>query len=139
MDDEQVRGLLGSTRMPLPAKLELLEQTLGGINPLALNFAKLLTMKGRSDLSREIFDEYMALANAERGIARGVVTTAVPISDEDRGAIERKLGEITGQQVSVSTNVDPEIIGGLIARVGDTLIDGSVRSRLLNLRRRLAT
>ncbi len=139
MGDPEINGLLGSTRMPQPAKHRLLEQTLIGVSPLALNFANLLVSKGRSEIIGHVLEEYQRLLEEEKGIAHAVVTTAVPLSDEDRAAVTQKLSDITGQQVSVNTKVNPDIIGGLVARIGDTLIDGSVRSRLESLRRNLVS
>jgi len=63
---------------------------------------------------------------------------AVPLSPEETRAVAEKLGEMTGKQVVVSTEVDEGILGGLVVRIGDRLIDGSTRSRLEALRRRLA-
>ena len=60
------------------------------------------------------------------------------MSDEEREALARRLSELTGKQVLVETQEDPEILGGMIALIGDRLIDGSTRSKLLALKRRLA-
>jgi F-type H+-transporting ATPase subunit delta len=65
------------------------------------------------------------------------VTTAVPLSDDQVQGVAARLSRITGKQISVEPKVDPAIMGGLIARVGDTLIDGSTRSRLIALRKDL--
>ncbi|MHB8377115.1 MAG: F0F1 ATP synthase subunit delta, partial [Dehalococcoidia bacterium] len=72
-----------------------------------------------------------------RGIAHALVTTAVPLSDDERGAVAARLSAITGKTVDVVPVVDPAIIGGVVARIGDQLIDGSTRTRLKALRRSL--
>jgi F-type H+-transporting ATPase subunit delta len=72
-----------------------------------------------------------------RGIAHATVTTAVALSDEERRAVTGKLSSITGKQVDITSVVDESIIGGVVARIGDQLIDGSTRTRLLALKRRL--
>jgi F-type H+-transporting ATPase subunit delta len=66
------------------------------------------------------------------------VTTAVPLSEQDRAAVQRRLVDVTGGPVVVETEVDPDILGGLVARIGDRLIDGSTKSRLIALKRQLA-
>ena len=71
-------------------------------------------------------------------IAHATVTTAVPLADDERAAVAAKLSSLTGKQVDVTSVVDESIIGGVIARVCDQLIDGSTRSRLVALKRRLA-
>ncbi|MFQ5880456.1 MAG: ATP synthase F1 subunit delta [Dehalococcoidia bacterium] len=138
MGDPQGAAVLESVRLPQPAKYRLLEQALAGIDPLAMNLAKLLVARGRSGLAGQILEEYRALVDEHRGLAHAVVTTAVPLGDAEREAIAQRLGQLTGRQVTVATRVNPGIIGGLVARIGDTLIDGSVRTRLLALRRSLA-
>lgn len=138
MGDPQVAAFLESVRTPLQAKYDLLERGLAGSDPKAMNLAKLLVAKGRSDLAGQILEEYRALVDEHQGLAHAVVTTAVPLGDAEREAVAQRLGQLTGRQVTVTTRVDPTIIGGLVARIGDTLIDGSVRARLLALRRRLA-
>jgi F-type H+-transporting ATPase subunit delta len=73
------------------------------------------------------------------GVARAQVVSAVPLSDEERSAVIDRLRSMTGaQDIRLEGVIDPSIIGGLIVRVGDQLIDGSTRSRLIQLRRQLA-
>ncbi|MEJ5221650.1 MAG: ATP synthase F1 subunit delta, partial [Tepidiforma sp.] len=77
------------------------------------------------------------LADDYEGIAHAEVTTAVPLTDEQLASIRARLGQQLGKQVVATARVDPAIIGGAIVRVGDRLIDGSVRTRLKLLRREL--
>jgi F-type H+-transporting ATPase subunit delta len=65
------------------------------------------------------------------------VVTAVPLAGAERQAVEERLSQITGKKVIVHPEVEPAIVGGLVARVGDRLIDGSTRSKLLALKRTL--
>jgi F-type H+-transporting ATPase subunit delta len=73
-----------------------------------------------------------------RGIAVAEVTTAVPLDDSSRAQLAARLTRYVGQQIEMETSVDPAIMGGVVVRVGDLLLDGSVRGRLEALRRRLA-
>jgi F-type H+-transporting ATPase subunit delta len=70
-------------------------------------------------------------------IVRAEVTTAAPLSAERAAQIEQRLAQATGQRVDVTTNVDPTIIGGIIARIGSTVYDGSVATQLSKIRQRL--
>lgn len=133
------RAELESVRIPFASKKQMLEQAFGGrIDPLVLNLALLLAQRSRIGVLPEVVAEFQRLLNERRGIAEADVTTAVPMSEAEQADVKAKLTEITGKQIVLRTKVDPEIIGGLIARIGDQVIDGSARTRLLALRRRLA-
>jgi F-type H+-transporting ATPase subunit delta len=129
---------LASSRVPFEVKERLLRSGLADLSPLALNLARLLVQKGRIVLAEQVLDEYQRLLDEHRGIAQALVLTAVPLSEEEERAVTRRLGELTGKEIVLERQVDPEILGGLVARVGDRLIDGSTRTRLLELRRQLA-
>ena len=130
--------MLASSRVPFEVKERLLRSGLAGVSPLALNLARLLVQKGRIAMAGQVRDEYQRLLDEHRGIAQALVLTAVPLSDDEERAVAQRLRELTGKEIVLERQVDPEILGGLVARVGDRLIDGSTRTRLLELRRRLA-
>lgn len=136
--DPAARTLLGNTRVPAVRKLQMAEAALAGVDPLVLNLARLLLHRGRTTLGPQIAEAYQELVDASHGVAHAFVTTAVTLSDDDIKAVEKRLGEITGGQVIVTTEVDDSILGGLVVRIGDRLIDGSTRSRLRELKQRLA-
>jgi F-type H+-transporting ATPase subunit delta len=135
--DSEIAALMQEARISSADKMGLAEKALAGVDPLVLNLARLLVHRGRTALASQIAEAFQELADAERGIAHALVTTAVPLSDDETRAVAEKLSEISDQQVVVETEVDERIIGGLVARIGDKLIDGSTRSRLLALKRRL--
>lgn len=135
--DSEIAALMQEARISAADKMGLAEKALAGIDPLVLNLARLLVHRGRTALASQIAEAFQELADAERGIAHALVTTAVPLSDDETRAVAEKLSEISDKQVVVETQVDERIIGGLVARIGDRLIDGSTRSRLLALKRRL--
>jgi F-type H+-transporting ATPase subunit delta len=136
--DEELMALLQNPRFPFAAKRSLLQKGLGEINPLAFNLALLLESKGRLNLAKDISQQYNELLDFHRGIEHAEVIAAMPLIDEDREAISRRLGEIVEHKVVIDAQVDPSIIGGFIARLGDTLIDGSVRQSLETLKKSLA-
>jgi F-type H+-transporting ATPase subunit delta len=135
--DPEVLGLLESASVPAAAKAEVLTHTLAGVSPLALNYARLLVQRRRANLAAQVTEYYRELADAFRGIAHAEVTTAVDIDAAERQQIAVQLTRLTGKQVDVEVRTDPQILGGIIARVGDTLIDGSTRTRLQALKHRL--
>ncbi len=135
--DSEIAALMQEARISTADKMGLAEKALAGVDPLVLNLARLLVHRGRTALAPQIAEAFQELVDAERGIAHALVTTAVPLSDDETRAVAEKLSEISDKQVLVETQVDEGIIGGLIARIGDKLIDGSTRSQLAALKRRL--
>lgn len=136
--DREVLDLIDHPKVPFSMKSDLIKEKLGTSNPLVINLCNLLIMKGRLKNADQIADEYEALLDAQRGIKHAVVTTAVSISETEKNRIASHLEKITGTKVTVKTQVNPAIIGGMVARIEDTLIDGSVRNKLDLLRRDLA-
>jgi F-type H+-transporting ATPase subunit delta len=134
---EELMALLQSPRLPFDGKKELLHKQLGEINPLVFNLALLLVNKGSFKQSGDIFRQYNDLLDTHRGIERAKVTAAVPLSDEDKNTISRRLGKVVDRKVAIDAQVDVSIIGGFIARIGDMLIDGSIRQRLESLKKSL--
>jgi F-type H+-transporting ATPase subunit delta len=137
MTRPEAAALLESDRVPDADKEDLLKTALPDIGPRAMNLAHLLVAKRRVALTDQIWQEFQRLLDEHRGMARANVITAVPLSSEQEEQVAARLGQITGKQISVEPKVDAAILGGLIAQVGDTLIDGSTRSRLVALKREL--
>ncbi|MCH7717865.1 MAG: F0F1 ATP synthase subunit delta [Chloroflexi bacterium] len=125
-------------QVAVQAKEEFLRRAAGEPSPLVWNLVRLLASKGRLALLPQIAEQFQALLDEHRGIAHAQVVTAVAMSGEEREAMAQRLSELTGKQVLVEAQEDPEILGGMIALIGDRLIDGSTRSKLLALKRRLA-
>ncbi len=105
----------------------------------ALHLAELLLENGRLGQVDGIVDEFDRLVDAAEGRVRATATTAVELSEDERRRLEQDLADRFGGKVKLETAVDPDILGGLVVRVGDHLVDASVRTRLQQLRRRLAT
>ena len=108
------------------------------IGQMQLNLLRLLRRKSRLALGASIASYVRELLDERRGIVRAQVRTAVEIDEERRQWFASQLGELTGKQVEVEAEVDPDLIGGAVVRIGDRLIDGSARSRLRALRAQLA-
>ena len=135
--DEKLMVLLENPKLHFAAKKVLLAEWLGEINPLALNLAYLLVRKDRLGIAGDISVRYDSLLDAYHGVEHVEVITALPLDDEGRERISSRFGEIIGHKVVIDAQVDPSIIGGIKAKIGDNLIDGSVKSKLGALRKSL--
>ena len=136
-EDATFIALLQSPRLRFEDKAKLLAELLSDINPLALNLVYLLVARGRLDTAGEIAGEYQQLLDSYRGIEQAEVTTAIPLDDEDRLKLARRLGAVVGKEVVLKSEVDSSLIGGIIVRIGGKLVDGSTRSQLQTLKREL--
>jgi F-type H+-transporting ATPase subunit delta len=136
--DPVAQAFFENSRVPVADKMKLAEQALAGVDPLVLNLARLLVRRNRTSLGPQIAEAYQELLDEARGVYHAEVTTAVPLSDAEAIAVKQRLAEIIGGEVVVSPEVDEDILGGLVVRIGDQLIDGSTRTRLQELKRELA-
>lgn len=120
---------------PADKKLSVLDQLLPRVPATVHNFLVILARRDRLDLIPEITAAFRRLLNEHRGIVVAEVTTAVPLDDRQKSLIASRLGQRLGKTVALETRVDPGILGGVVAQIGDNVIDGSVRGRLDRLRR----
>jgi F-type H+-transporting ATPase subunit delta len=102
-----------------------------------INLVGLLVGRRRVSLLPAIAAEYGRLLDRQRGVAAALVTSAAPLTTEETEAIAARISVMTGSTVSLRTTVDPDLIGGVTVRIGDRLIDASVRGRLERLRDRI--
>ncbi|MGH2514787.1 MAG: ATP synthase F1 subunit delta [Ktedonobacterales bacterium] len=131
--------ILNEPKIPYQRKAAIVRDLLSAkLRSEALNLALMLVERGLVGIAPRISSEYERLYNDYRGQAVAQVTTAIPLDDEMRTRLTRELQEITGKRILLEERVDPSILGGAIARVGDTLIDGSLRRRFAVLRGQIA-
>ncbi len=135
VEDAAFIMLLESPKLSFNDKSKMLSERLSGVNPLALNLIYLLVARGRLSMVGEIVDEYQRLLDSYRGIEEAEVITAIPLDDEDKLSLEERLGAIVDKKVVIRPEVDSGLIGGIVARIGGKLLDGSTRSRLEALKR----
>jgi len=134
----ELAALLRNPRAPLAVKRQALRDALPGLSPEALNLATILVARGTlAALIEPIARDYDRRLDDERGIVRAEVTTAVEMDPAQRAAVSEQLAQATGRQVRLEHRLDPAILGGMVIRLGDQVVDGSVRSRLKDLRRSL--
>jgi F-type H+-transporting ATPase subunit delta len=108
------------------------------IGPEGVNLGKLLVGAGRVDQVDEIEREYQHLVDEAEGRVRAAATTAVTLPPEDYERLQSRLSKRMGKEVRLTADVDPAILGGLVLRIGDHVIDASLAARLRQLRRKLA-
>ncbi len=120
-------------------KRAILEKILPRVtpSPVVQRFALLLLDRGRIVLLASLARAYREMADAHAGRVRAVVTSATPLSAADLERVRRTLERRTKKTVMLEAQVDPSLIGGLVARVGDLVLDGSVRTQLSTLRDKL--
>ena len=98
------------------------------------NFLDLLVQKKRAEILPEITEEFRAMVDEEKNISHGSVISAVELSEDLRSKVQATLEKLTGKRVELTTSVDPSIIGGVIAKVGDLVLDGSIKAQLAGLK-----
>jgi F-type H+-transporting ATPase subunit delta len=136
--DAGFRLLMESPRVPFAAKQEILQQQLAGNLVDVFNLAQLLVSRKRVDAIPGLVLEFQRMYDADRGVSHARVVTAVALTPAAREALQKQLTAYTGGQVVLEDEVDPSIMGGMVVRIGDKLIDGSLKGRLENLHRQLA-
>lgn len=139
MSDPVTRGFLESPRNSETDKRALLDKALEDAQPEAKRLTGLLLERRRLSAVPDIFEHYESLLLKEKGIVIADVITAVPLDAAGEKMIQQQLSELVGKDVEIRTQVDPAIIGGMVARIGDNLIDGSVSNQLRRLHERLTS
>lgn len=135
--DTDIVAYLENPKVRFENKTGMLSEKLGDIDHLVLNLVYLLLTSGNLSMLTDIADEYQLLIDSHKGVVRAEVITAIPLDDEDKLKLSQRLGDIVGKKVILEPEVDPDIIGGVIVRVGGKLLDGSTRSKLAALKREL--
>ena len=138
--DAEFSAFLDAPQVTVAQKIQVIADSLGDhINPLALNLVSLLAGRNSAGLITGITEVYQEMLDAHTGIERADVVTAVDIDDDQQRRIADLLKSIVGKEVTITTRVEPELIGGFVARVGDRVIDGSTRTRLAEMKRGIAS
>ena len=106
-------------------------------SPVLAKLVALLAERDRLVLLPDLLASYRERLLDHQNVVRAEVTTAAPLAAERVQAIERGLAQLTGRTVSIATTVNPSIIGGVVARVGSTVYDGSVTTQLQRMKQRL--
>lgn len=141
LSDPAIETFFENPQIPAGQKRATVQRILGDEGQqLTVNLAGLLIDRRRFRSLPKLYGHFHDLLLARRGIAVADVTTAVPLTADELSSVRAHLRTITGgQDVELRAAVDPDIIGGIVVRIGDQLLDGSVTSRLRRLRDQLAS
>jgi ATP synthase F1 delta subunit len=119
-------------------KKEGLGRLLEGVDPTVENFLALLVENHRMPVIFRVRRDFEHLWEQENKLLPVTITSAVALDEATVKSIGDAIGRQTGQRVELTTNVDPDVLGGLVVRVGNSILDASIRNRLENLRRSVA-
>lgn len=132
---DELRTTLTDASLPVSRRQQIVEDLLGGrANPITTSLLSMVVGTGRSRDLPAIVDELVRISAAEGNKEVAEVRSAVALSDDQKARLADALGQATGKQVEVKVIIDPTVLGGLVAQVGDTVIDGSVKTKLQQLK-----
>jgi len=129
--------LLLSPKVPMATRLAVVREVFAGASPLFLSFLSLVIRKGRAGALPEMVLVLQDLDHEAAGRAVGELRSALPLPEELKERIRTAVSRMTGKELSLVEHQDPELLGGFVARVGDRMLDLSLRTRLSQLRRHL--
>lgn len=107
------------------------------VDAITLNFVCLLIDRRREDILEDIEEQFALLADDWRGIIRADVTSAAALTDNEKSRLISKLEAFTSKKVELYMKQDRSLIGGLVVRIGDTVIDGSIKKQVVDLKNRM--
>lgn len=139
-DSQELRRVLENPAVPHPQKIKLLDAVVGrlGGSQQVRNCAAILVDKRRIGLLPEIAEQLKAEINERLGFAEAEVATSRDLSADERSALEQQVSKLTGKKVRARYQRDPQLLGGVVVKVGSTIYDGSVRGQLQRLRTAMA-
>ena len=137
---DELRDSLANTQLPIERRQGIVDDLLGNrALPLTHGLVSFLIGQDRASDLPEIVDRFVEFAAESRSKAVAEIRSAVPLDEATIDRLAAALARVTGKSLEVKTIVDPAVLGGILARVGDTVIDGSVARRLSELREVLKT
>jgi F-type H+-transporting ATPase subunit delta len=135
----ELQRVLTNPAIPVSGKRGVIKELTSRIK-LSPPLAKLLILladRGRLGLLPDLLDVYRERLMDYRQVVRAEVTTAVPLPQDRAAQLEKRLSELTGRRVTMTTKVDPSLIGGIVTRIGSTVYDGSVATHLATMKQKL--
>lgn len=133
----KLEEILNSAMVSAGEKSRILDEILGSSSETFRNFLKTVNRRGRLDLLRDMYRQCAILSRRRRGHVAVQITTAAPIDEAVRESLTAQLRKLIKGEPDITAVVDPETIGGIIVRVGDTLFDASIATQLKNVRQQM--
>jgi F-type H+-transporting ATPase subunit delta len=135
----ELQQLFASPIVSQANKSKVLEALIARLKPgeLTANLLRTLLRNYRLQHVREVYKQFGRVLNQRRGVVVARVTSAAPITDQERARLDQKLRSLTGKHVEFEFETDPSLIGGAITRVGSVVYDGSVRTQLQQIKQKL--
>jgi F-type H+-transporting ATPase subunit delta len=130
----QLLQLLDNPAFPARGKKDILLELATGSDPLVRNVLQVLVDNGRLTALSDVVDVFSARVRESEQQLEVELTTAVPVAAEEADRLRDRIAEASGKDVTLRRRVDPAVVGGIVLRIGDQLIDASVRGRLDGLR-----
>ena len=136
---DELRMTLSDSTIPVERRQQVVEELLGGkgarfVSPITVSLVSFVVGAGRSRNLPAIIDKLVARAAEERQEAVAEVRTAFPLDEDHRRRLAEALGKASSKRISLKEVIDPTVLGGVVATIGDTVIDASIRNRLEQLR-----
>ena len=138
-ESPELKEVFASPAVALPQKMKVLEaigQRLGE-SPVTLNFLRVLLANYRLPLLEEALQAYRKIANDRLGVVQVTISSASDLSEAERERVAARFRELTGKQVELEFRIEGELLGGILAQIGSTVYDGSVRGNLARIREQL--
>jgi F-type H+-transporting ATPase subunit delta len=133
--NDDLRTTLTDSQLPSSRRQQIVEDLLGGVaNPVTTALVSMVVGVGRSRDLTAIIDELVKLSAAEGDKELAEVRSAVELTDDQKQRLVTALEAKTGKKIELKVIIDPTVLGGLVAQVGDTVIDGSIKTRLAQLK-----
>jgi F-type H+-transporting ATPase subunit delta len=134
-ESTELQKVLGNPLIPEPERLATMAELADrlGLSPLAKNAAGLIARRKRAFALPAIASELDRLSDEKAGIARATVISAERLSEAYQQRLTQELSVMTGKKIVLESKQDPELLAGLIVRIGDQVIDGSARARIAEL------
>jgi F-type H+-transporting ATPase subunit delta len=138
-ESPELRTLCETPALTLAQKMGVLESVAQrlGASPVTLNFLRVLLSHYRMPLLGEITEAFRNIANARLGIVQVKISSAAGLTDEEKELLRARFGELMRQQPELEFHLDPDLIGGIVAQIGSTVYDGSIRGSLDRIREQL--
>lgn len=135
---DELRNALADEQIPAGKRQAIVEDLLGGrVTSTTTQLISMVVGSGRARELPAIVDKLVARASSAKNLEVAEVRTAIPLTEDQQTRLAAALANATGKQVNLKVVVDPSVLGGIVATVGDTVIDGTVRTRIEQLKSRL--